>query len=185
MPLQRMDTKHCRSIRRPSSRERTRDGRCKTSPGRPMSWACATLVGVVALSLTTSGKYTKLEIFEIELIFLCNIFWMLPRAISEELQPERGGKVSERIMSPASSAKAGSFVLRYRKEARSMTFGARVSNGPTNPATWRGKLNSWAPERVIKSEFSRASKDYWSKLVPSTGRPNSSALSKPDQWGGV
>ena len=29
----------------------------------------------------------------------------------------------------------------------------------------------------------RAHRDYWEKLNPSTGRPFSAALSKPDAWG--
>ena len=31
--------------------------------------------------------------------------------------------------------------------------------------------------------FSRANKDYWNKLNPSTGRPYSAGMSKPDNWG--
>ena len=34
----------------------------------------------------------------------------------------------------------------------------------------------------FKSDF-RAHRDYWEKLNPSTGRPFSAALSKPDAWG--
>ena len=34
----------------------------------------------------------------------------------------------------------------------------------------------------IMSNF-RAHRDYWEKLNPSTGRPFSAALSKPDAWG--
>ena len=31
--------------------------------------------------------------------------------------------------------------------------------------------------------YFRAHRDYWEKLKPSTGRPFSAALSKPDAWG--
>ena len=31
--------------------------------------------------------------------------------------------------------------------------------------------------------FCRAHRDYWAKLNPSTGRPFSASMSKPDNWG--
>ncbi len=31
--------------------------------------------------------------------------------------------------------------------------------------------------------FSRARKDYWQNLNPSSGRPFSASMSKPDAWG--
>ncbi len=35
----------------------------------------------------------------------------------------------------------------------------------------------------LKKKYSRARRDYWEHLNPSTGRPYSAALSKPDNWG--
>ena len=35
---------------------------------------------------------------------------------------------------------------------------------------------------ILNFDF-RAHRDYWEKLNPSTGRPFSAALSKPDAWG--
>ena len=36
---------------------------------------------------------------------------------------------------------------------------------------------------LISIFFFRAHKDYWNKLNPSTGRPYSAGMSKPDNWG--
>lgn len=68
------------------------------------------------------------------------------RAVSEELAPERQGKVS-----PAS-------------EKHDM---------------WGGGLRMHTKPWVR----ARAHKDYWAKLNPSTGRPFSASMSKPDNWG--
>ena len=39
-------------------------------------------------------------------------------------------------------------------------------------------------KKVISYEFySRANKDYWQNLNPSTGRPYSASCSRPDNWG--
>merc|ERR1712156_926090 len=46
-------------------------------------------------------------------------------------------------------------------------------------AMWGGGLRMHTKPWVR----ARANKDYWNKLNPSTGRPYSAGMSKPDNWG--
>ena len=39
------------------------------------------------------------------------------------------------------------------------------------------------PSSFFHNLLYRAHKDYWAKLNPSTGRPFSASMSKPDNWG--
>jgi betaine-homocysteine S-methyltransferase len=57
--------------------------------------------------------------------------------------------------------------------------GGKMSAASEKHAMWGGGLRMHTKPWVR----ARAHRDYWEKLTPSTGRPFSAALSKPDNWG--
>jgi len=57
--------------------------------------------------------------------------------------------------------------------------GGKISAASEKHAMWGGGLRMHTKPWVR----ARANKDYWNKLNPSTGRPYSAGMSKPDNWG--